>query len=265
MKKLVFIATLLFFAAGCSQPDPATEKLAIEGAVKGFYAAIEKSDATALKSFCTPDFAGFEDGQAFNIDTFISILGTMEPGSIKIIMDFVRTDVGRDLSHCIIKFDGRFIMNKKPVHAITYENYILKKTDGKWLICAYHSTHLNGPKQLTSGCILGLHTYDKLDLKPGVTLAQAEDFWFNRFTPAFNKLTDEMQVIPLRGDRGEGKDKFGYIVYIASGQVRDSNWNAEGKPTPKGEELFKKMAPIFEEQDKLFKVNKDIYTDWIVE
>ena len=265
MKNLIAIATLLFFAAGCSQPDPAAEKDAIEGAIKGFYGAAQKNDVTALKSFCTPDFTGFEDGQAFDFDGLMAMFQTVEPGTFKPELEFVKTEVGRDLSHSIVKFDATLVMNKKPLHLKTFENYILKKMEGKWLISFFHSTHLNGPKQLASGCILGLHTYDKLDLKPGVTLAQAEDFWFNRFAPAFNKLTNEMQVIPLRGDRGEGKDKFGYIVYIASGQVRDSNWNAEGKPTPKGEELFKKMTPIFEEQDKLFKVNKDIYTDWIVE
>ena len=264
MKKLVAIATMLLLATGCTQPDPATEKNAVEGAIKGFYAAAQKNDVAALKSFCTPDFAGFEDGQAFDFDGFMAMFQTVEPGTFKPVLDFVRTDCGRDLSHSIVKFDATLVMNKKPLHLKTYENYILKKIDGKWLICAYHSTHLNGPKQLASGCILGLHTLGKIDLKPGVTLAQVEDFWLNRFIPAFNQLTDELQTIPLRGQRGEGKDQFGYIFYIASEQVRNSYWEAEGKQTQKAIDLFQKLGPVYEEQSKLYSTTTDPYTDWKV-
>ena len=50
MRKLAFAAALLLVMPGCTKPDPAAEKAAIEGAVRGFYTAIEKYDVAGLKT-----------------------------------------------------------------------------------------------------------------------------------------------------------------------------------------------------------------------
>jgi hypothetical protein len=266
MKNSILIVILLLLSFGCSQKPSEADKASAEAAIKGFYAAMEKLDFDKLKTYCTPDFSGFEDGIVSNsIDEFITIVKSFGFTSIQVKMDFVKTDVTSDMANSIVKFDGSFSNDKMQMNFKTFENYILKKINGKWLISFYHSSRLNAPQRLEKGSVLGIHLFNNIELKPGVTMAQAEDFILNKYVPEFNLLSGDIKVIPIKGLRGENKDKLAVIMYVTSDDVRNTIWEAEGKFTQKGQELSKKLEPIQQEQDKLFTIKKDQYTDWRVE
>lgn len=266
MKNSILFVILLLISFGCKQKPTEADKASAEATIKGFYSSVEKLDFDQLKTYCTPDFSGFEDGIVFNsIDEFVTFVKSFGFTTIKINMDFVKTDVTRDMAYSIVKFDSHFSNAKMKMNLQTFENYILKKVNGKWLISFYHCSFLNSPPRLDKGSLLGIHIFSNIELKPGVTMAQAEDFLLNKYVPAFNLLSTDIKVIPLKGLRGEGKDKMAVIMYLASDDVRNTLWEAEGKFTQKGQEIFKKLEPILQEEDKLFIIKKDQYTDWRVE
>ena len=266
MKNSILIAILLLLTFGCKQKPTEADKASAEATIKEFYSSMEKLDFDKLKTYCTPDFSGFEDGTVSNsIDEFITIVKSFGFASIQVKMDFVKTDVTKDMAHSIVKFDGNFSNAKMKMNLQTFENYILKKIDGKWLISFYHSSRLNAPQRLEKGSVLGIHLFNNIELKPGVTMAQVEDFILNRYVPEFNFRSGEIKVIPLKGIRGENKDKLAVLMYVTSDDVRNTIWEAEGKFTQKGQELSKKLEPILQEEEKLFTLKKDKYTDWEVE
>lgn len=143
MKKLLFTFSgicLVFF--GCSK-DPATEKANAEAAVRGFYDAALKFDNDAIRTFCTDDFHGIENGHVYNnLDEFLEMAKSLEGSQGQINMDFVQTEVSNDIANLIIKFDAVWTKEPSQFFFKTIENYILKKVDGKWLINFWHSTYL---------------------------------------------------------------------------------------------------------------------------
>ncbi len=56
-------------------------------------------------------------------------------------MDVVRTDVTKEMASSVIKFDGQFRGPQTQINCKTYENYVLKKINGKWLIDYFQSYH----------------------------------------------------------------------------------------------------------------------------
>lgn len=261
MKNYLMIAFLLM----ASVEPKETDKAAVEASIKGFYTALENLDFEKLKTFSAPDFSGFENnGYVKSIDDFIAIVKSFDCSSIQVKMDFVKTDVAQNLANSIIKFEGQFKNAKSEMNLKSFENYILKKINGKWLISFFHASSLNPPRNLQSGNILGLHIMDNIELKPGVTMAQVEEFFNKKFIPAFNEGSDQIKAVLLKGVRGEAQDQLAVIMHIGSDDIRNSLWSSEGQFTPKGQEYFNKFQSLFEERDKLFTTKKDSYTDWVI-
>jgi hypothetical protein len=153
MKNFILIFTLLLMTLGCSQQPSESEKADAEAAIKGFYSAMEKFDYDALKSYCTPEFTLFEDGKIYsNFDEFLAVLKTFEGGQLQINMNFVRTDVERNMAHSTINFEGSFKSAELQLKIKSFENYLLKKINGKWLIDFVHSSYLpdENNKEFTS-------------------------------------------------------------------------------------------------------------------
>lgn len=96
-------------------------------------------------------------------------------------------------------------------------------------------------------------------------MAQVEEFLNNKYVPTFNEAGIDIKVIPLKGLRGDAKDKYGMIMFLNSDEVRNGIWSAPGTLTPKGEEMFKKVQALNDERDKLFIYKTDPYTDWQVQ
>jgi hypothetical protein len=266
MKNYFPIVALLMISFGCTQQNSDADKGNAEAAIKGFYSAAQKFDYTAMRTFCTTDFHAIEDGKTYNnLDELIAVVKMLEGSTVQIKPEIVKTDVGKDMAMSIVNFDAQFEKDAVKSNLKTIENYLLKKIDGKWLIDFFQSTYLTGPKKLEKGSILGIHILSDLELKPGVTNAQVTDFMLRKYSPAFNSMSEDVKVIPIIGLRGDSKDKFGFIFYLTSDEVRNSIWAAEGTLTPKGQAMFKELQPIIDEQDKLFTYKKDPYTDWRIE
>jgi len=266
MKKLFFLIGALTLLVGCNQPNVEQEKSNAEAAIKGFYSAVEKFDYATMRTFCTPDFHAIEDGLTYNnMDEFIAMAESFKDFTPQINLNIVKTDVDGKMAMSIVKFDAQFKNEETQMNLKTIDNYLLKKVEGKWLIDFFQSTHLTDTKKLEKGSVLGIHVLSDIELKTGVTNAQVEEFLLNTFIPAFNELAEDFKAIPLKGLRGDYKDKFGYIMYFSSEEVRNSYWESEGNMTQKGQEVFQKFQPIITEQQKLFTYKNDPYTDWRVE
>jgi hypothetical protein len=143
MRNLLFFTCLLFIASGCAKSDPQAEKANAEAAVKGFYDAAMKFDYEAMRTFCTEDFHGIENGHVYkSLDEFLEMAKSLEGSKGQINMDFMQTNIDKDVAFLIIKFDA--VWTKEPYQWFfkTIENYVLKKVNGKWLINFWQSTYL---------------------------------------------------------------------------------------------------------------------------
>jgi len=81
---------------------------------------------------------------------------SFELNSVKIKMDFVKTDATEEMAYSIVKFDAQFKGAKVEMNLKTFESYVIKKINGKWLISFYHSSYLKDPQKPQSGNVPGL-------------------------------------------------------------------------------------------------------------
>jgi hypothetical protein len=115
-------------------------------------------------------------------------------------------------------------------------------------------------QKIESGNLLGIHIVDKLDLKPGVTMEAYEDFFLNKYIPAFQKYFTEIKIIPLTGIRGEHANQLGMIMYMKNENARNIYWNDDGSFNEKGQSLLEKLQPLIDEANSLATF-ADLYTD----
>ncbi len=146
MKKIMLSIFIVALFTACQTSDPEAEKANVEAAITGFYDAVETFDFEAIPTFCTEDFGAYEEGFTYSdIKGFVAALKAFEGATGDIKLDFVKTEVSGDMAFSIVKFDAQFFKAPAKIHYITYENYILKKVNGNWLIHYFHSTHLPDP------------------------------------------------------------------------------------------------------------------------
>ncbi|MBN2366853.1 MAG: hypothetical protein JXL67_11855 [Calditrichaeota bacterium] len=124
-------------------------------------------------------------------------------------------------------------------------------------------TGVTSGQKIESGNLLGIHIVDELDLKPGVTMEDFEDFFLNRYIPAFQKNFTEIKIIPMKGIRGEHENKMGLIMYMKSDKTRDVYWNEDGSYNEKSQAILEKLQPLLDEANSMA-VSADLYTDWLV-
>jgi len=166
MKRLYFIAVLALFVFGCTSPDPEMEKANVEKAINDFYAAAQKFDYEAIPTFCTSDFTAFEDGMFFNnINEFMDLFKALEGATIEMKLNFVKTVVSGNMASSVVEFDAHFTKDPSKIHFTTYENYLLKKENGKWLLNYFHSSHLPNPEDTDYASIHLLKVSEGQDLK----------------------------------------------------------------------------------------------------
>ncbi len=146
MKKLVTLFGIAALLTACSTIDTQKDISNAEASIKGFYSAVEDFNYDAIPTFCTADFSAFEEGFPFkDLNGFLGILKSMEGVTPDISLDFVKTEIMGDMAYSIVEFDATFTNGKVKTTFRTYENYILKKVKGKWLLHYFHSTHLPDP------------------------------------------------------------------------------------------------------------------------
>lgn len=143
MKNLSLFITIMLILFGCSKPNIEAEKEKAEATVKDFYSAAEKFDYATMRTLCTQDFHAIENGQTFkNLDEFLEMAKSLEGATGQVNMDFVQTEVNKDVAFLIIKFDAVWTKEPSQFFFKTIENYILKKVEGKWLIKFWQSSYL---------------------------------------------------------------------------------------------------------------------------
>ena len=191
----------------CNQPNVEQEKSNAEAAINGFYSAAEKFDYQAIQTYCTSDFTAFEDGYTYaNINEFIDLLKSFEGATFDIKMNFVNTEVIGNMAFSVVEFDASFTKDPVKISFKTYENYILKKIDNKWLIHYFQSTHLPDPDDKNFASIHFLQVSDRLSIS---NLEQELDK-FNQTIMSMGYADcgyKILKVIP------ESNDKYNYVLY----------------------------------------------------
>jgi hypothetical protein len=116
---------------------------------------------------------------------------------------------------------------------------------------------------LKKGNLVGVHLVT-VELKPGVTMEQFNDFLLNKFLPEINKTDPNWQIFMAEGIRGENANQIGLIHVIKSTKDRDKYYNQDGSENMKMvEPRMKKIQPLTEEMAKLGSITTK-YTDWVI-
>lgn len=245
MKKLFILLGLLAVFVSCKLTDPTEEKKNVEAAITGFYDAVQQFNYEAIPTFATSDFGAYEEGYTYaDIDGFVNMLRSFEGTKVEMKLDFEKTEVATDMAFSIVKFDALITRDPVKLHFQTYEDYILKKVNGNWLIQYFHSTHLPDPddKNLSS-----IHF---LKVPESMTISTLHDY-VSKVNEAIASLgyTDcgykVLTVVP------ESKDVYNYVV--------EGKWkNEETYKIIHESDAFKKATENMNDEIKKF-FNGQIY------
>ena len=115
---------------------------------------------------------------------------------------------------------------------------------------------------LQKGNLIGVHVIT-FELKPGVTLDQAIDFFNEKNKPAWENAYKGMKVFLIKGLRGENVNEFGMLVQFKDEAARNKSYNADGSLTEYGNKVMEKLSSLNSEGEKLFTWTST-YTDWLV-
>lgn len=118
---------------------------------------------------------------------------------------------------------------------------------------------------LKKGNLVGFHV-GRVDLAPGVTMEQYNDFCNKKLLPAYNKeFEGEFTVYAAGGERGEYTNFMSRIMVIKSLKVRNKYFPVEGQPSELMKKKMAKIQPLIDELEKLGVFKEDHYTDWVVQ
>ncbi len=81
--------------------------------------------------------------------------------------------------------------------------------------------------------VLGLHA---IELKPGVDESEFESFMTREFAPVYARKPGQVAYL-MKGDRGEQKGKYLFVIEIESPERRDEIWPREGETWTVSEEF----------------------------
>ena len=115
---------------------------------------------------------------------------------------------------------------------------------------------------LKTGNLVGIHVLS-IELNPGVTMKQFQDFHLSTLIPEYEKNYPGWQLYLAKGIRGENKNTYGWIMVAESEKTRDKLYKDNGSLTEYGKVINEKMKPVLEEVEKFGKL-KRTYTDWLI-
>lgn len=118
---------------------------------------------------------------------------------------------------------------------------------------------------LKKGNLVGFHV-GRVELSPGVTMDQYNDFCLNKLLPAYNKeFEGDIKVYAAGGERGEFINYVSRIMVIKSLKARNKYFPVEGQLSDLMKEKMKRIQPLIDELEKLGTFKEDHYTDWVVQ
>jgi len=115
---------------------------------------------------------------------------------------------------------------------------------------------------LKKGNLLGAHLL-KTKMDPDVTMNQYLKFVAEKYIPALEKTFQGWKVFLMKADAGDHQDRYMWLYWIESLEVRDKYLDSEGKLTDEGNKAFSKIQPLYDELIKLGNWSSD-YTDWVI-
>ena len=115
---------------------------------------------------------------------------------------------------------------------------------------------------LHKGNLVGVHVIT-IELNPGVTMGQFQQFHINKLIPEYEKNYPGWQLYLAKGIRGEHQNTYGWIIVVETEEIRNKYYNDDGSITEFGMAAAEKMKPVLEEAEKFGKL-KRTYTDWII-
>jgi hypothetical protein len=116
---------------------------------------------------------------------------------------------------------------------------------------------------LKKGGVIAIHKMD-VTLAAGVNMDQYMDFMINKTIPALNKEVEGVKFFMLEGDRGEGANGLGFMVWYESVEVRNKYWPEESGPSDQYRAILEKVQPLMDELDKLRTYTR-VYTEWVIQ
>jgi len=206
MKKLFILIGLITVFVSCKVTNQEEEKKNVEAAITGFYDAVQQFNYEAVPTFVTSDFGAYEQGYTYSdIDGFVEALRGFEGSKVDMKLDFVKTEVSGDMAFSIVTFDLSVTKDPVLLHFKTYEDYVLKKVDGNWLIQYFHSTHLPDPADKNLSSIHFLKVPNDLNI------AELQDY-MNIVNQAIASLGYTDCGYKLLKVDPESSEQFNYVV-----------------------------------------------------
>ncbi len=115
---------------------------------------------------------------------------------------------------------------------------------------------------LPKGTVIGVH-HVTITLDPDVTMNQYMDYLTEKYMPESEKQFKGWDYYVVKGDKGENKNKFGWLFIIESVEARDKYTKIEGGLTDAGREAMENMREVVEELNKLGTWSSE-FTDWVI-
>ena len=115
---------------------------------------------------------------------------------------------------------------------------------------------------LEKGNLVGTHVIT-IELNPGVTMQQFQDFHLNTLIPEYEKYYVGWKMYLAKGIRGENKNRYGWILVAESEETRNKLYKDNGALTEYGKVINDKMKPVLKEVEKFGKLTRT-YTDWLI-
>lgn len=125
-------------------------------------------------------------------------------------------------------------------------------------------TRLSGTPSpaFVSGGSFGLHELS-VNLKPGVTMEQFQEFLLTRYIPTVSSHFSGLQLIALKPRGTEGENRLAWVNYFQTEGARDDFWPEPDTPSERAEEALARVQPVLFELLELGDWSDD-YGVWII-
>jgi hypothetical protein len=119
-------------------------------------------------------------------------------------------------------------------------------------------------QELKKGTLIGVHTFNNVNLAPGVTMEQFVNAFNTKMIPALEKTHSGWKWYPIKRIRGDKSATYGVMAVISSVKERDKYYNADGSENELEKAANKITEPVWKEVEKLGTMLADRYIDWLV-
>jgi len=144
LRKILFLIVAIYFSPLLRGQQLFTKsQQQVQQTVINFFEALSKRDSVSLKNYCTADIALYENGSAWNIDTLILKVITLNTATDfrrTNSFDFVSTKVKKNTAWVTYNLHSEMTRNGKAASVHWMETVITVKEKKHWKIKLLHST-----------------------------------------------------------------------------------------------------------------------------